>query len=188
MTGCVTPHSRAKVRSSMPRFKRSARRLIGGLLSFVWGTVPHSRRTVPCVSRGKAPRLWSVRYLTKGRLRSADNGSIMRHDPTRSERVPVLMAKPPPDPDLARRVRAAIAYGPYKKQGPIAEALGITEDQLRRYLRAELAFTEAQLRKIAEMCDVSLRLLYEEFPRYVPSGELPHAGPDSPATDPRRDQ
>jgi cytochrome c556 len=82
--------------------------------------------------------------------------------------------KPPPDPDLARRVRAAIAYGPYKHKD-IAKALGFEAGQLGRYLRAELPFDEAQLRTIAEMCNVSLRLLYEEFPPYDPGGELGRA-------------
>ena len=96
-------------------------------------------------------------------------------------------AKPPPDPDLGRRVRAAIAYGPHS-QGEIADALGISTKQLRRYLDAEVAFDETQLRLIAEMCNVSLRLLYEGFPSYQPPGELGRVLRDSPPTDPRHDQ
>ena len=96
-------------------------------------------------------------------------------------------AKPPPDPNLARRVRAAIAYSPHS-QGEIADALGITAAQLRRYLRAELPFDEAQLRTIAELCDIALRLLYEGFPSYQPPGELGRVLRDSPPTDPRHDQ
>lgn len=97
------------------------------------------------------------------------------------------MAKPPPDPDLARRVEAAIAYGG-RTQIEVAEALGISDGQLRRYLRAELPFDEAQLRTIAQLCDVSLRLLYEEFPPYDPPGELGRVLQGSPPNGPRHNR
>lgn len=96
-------------------------------------------------------------------------------------------AKPPPDQGVAQRVRAAIAYGPYSHE-QIAQALGFGASQLRRYLRGERSFDEAQLRTIARMCNVSLRLLYEEFPPYGPSGGLHLSDPGSPPTEPRRDQ
>lgn len=97
------------------------------------------------------------------------------------------MAKPPPDPDLGRRVEAAIAYGPHT-QAQIAKALDMSDGHLRRYLRAELSFDAAQLRTIAQLCDISLRLLYEDWPPYGPSGELGHALQDSPPSAPRHDQ
>ena len=98
-----------------------------------------------------------------------------------------MSSKPPPDPKQGLRVKAAIAYGPYT-QIQIADALGFTEDQLRRYLRGEVAFTHSQLVLIAEMCDVALRLLYEDFPPYDPAGELGRAAQDSPPNEPRPDR